>query len=225
LQPNIVHNIVHNVSPIASIANNITTRQVHSRRQLKRFAPGHGGMIDRRLRGELGRSVNRKYQGMDDMKDLDEVRDSFKGWIINPSASTSMSKLSNGFVPPPPNLASFTSSTSPTFRILRTPKSKGQGFYPIYTSYRNSGSRIFTTVKVSGNVLDFVSALHTMVVVPEGMEPDQLDDRMKERKGKEDFLEDISPAAGAKGGNEQWKVTIRGRWKREIEELLWGMGM
>jgi len=43
---------------------------------------------------------------------------------------------------------------------------------------------------------------------------------LKDLGGKEDFLTDVRPAAG--GG---WKVVVRGKWKRQIEEMLWGMGM
>ena len=200
-------------------------RYVHSRRQLKRLAPGHGGLIDLRVKRSRGIKPA-TVPALDSSEELDEVRSNFHQLIINKDANTNMEKLGNGFVMPPPKTADFTPDDAPTFRVTRTAKEKGLGFYPVYTSYRNSGSRVFTTVKVSGNVLDFVAALHTMVVLPSGVEEGggDLQKRLKDKMGKEDFLEDVRPAAG-NGGDSQWKVTINGRWKREIEELLWGMGM
>ena len=145
------------------------------------------------------------------------------GATAQPGRPETITKLSNGFVLPPPVSVDADSPlgsnsedyVAPTFRITRTTKGSGLGFYPIYTSYKNQSTRIYTTVKVTGNVLDFISCLHTMVVMR-----DNDRERLLNVKGREDFLDDVRPAVG--GG---WKVRVRGRWKKEIEAMIWGMGM
>lgn len=162
---------VHRLTPAFSVLSTllpppspsipyIQARNVHSRRQLKRFAPGHGSPMDVRYRRSNNKLRN-TLPTLDEADDLAAVRDNFREWIVNDGADVSMSKLSNGFVLPPPTI-----SASPTFLVKRTEKEKGMGFYPIYSTYKNSGSRVFTTVKVHGNVLDFIASLHTLVVIP-----------------------------------------------------------
>lgn len=124
------------------------SRSAHSRRQVKRL---QGGALYR---------INKKNPPAPppSQAKLDSLRaglrEEYAGYVKNDPAS--MERLSNNFVLPPPEAVAPTAEPgSPPFRVSRTRKEKGTGFYPVYAKLSNT--RVCTEIKVSGDVLSFVS--------------------------------------------------------------------
>mmetsp|Transcript_20497 Transcript_20497/g.41015 ORF Transcript_20497/g.41015 Transcript_20497/m.41015 type:complete len:226 (+) Transcript_20497:245-922(+) len=218
-----------------------SVRLVHSRRQIKRFLPPNSPFFHRHP------LPPRKPLSSPDVLTATKAR--FRAYNINtnnrlyrlslPSdgvSSEKIQKFPNGFVPPPPvSLPPHLTADGPTFRIPRSKKARGTGFYKIYTTYKNQASRTFTDVRVLGNVVDFCAGFEAMVVKHgdreqytsrgvkgEGFVEDAewSEEKMKQVMGREEWLVDVKP--GSKG---EYKVRIRGRWKKDLEEWIWGMGM
>mmetsp|Transcript_7570 Transcript_7570/g.13639 ORF Transcript_7570/g.13639 Transcript_7570/m.13639 type:complete len:223 (-) Transcript_7570:37-705(-) len=210
-------------------------RSVHSKRQIKRLLPSHHPINHRKpvpkkplTPPELLSSISSRY--------TDEIINPknrlYKPTPVNPLANPEkIKKLSNGFVLPPPK--PIPEDSSVTWRIQRTEKEKGLGFYKIYTDYKSSSNRIYTTVTVQGDVVDFCRGFEAMIV--NGglhsyhmsqksdsftLDPEYWEEVLKKKKGKREWLEDVKPIGGG-----EFKVKARGRWKKELEEWIWGMGM
>ncbi|GMH63814.1 hypothetical protein TrLO_g589 [Triparma laevis f. longispina] len=155
-----------------------------------------------------------------------------KSTPFNPlSNPDKIAKLSNGFIPKPPK--AIPEDSKVTWRIQRTEKEKGVGFYKIYTDYKSSSNRIYTTVTVCGDVVDFCRGFEAMIL--NGglhsyhmsqksdefvLDPEFWEEVLKKKKARREWLEDVKPIGGG-----EFRVKVRGRWKKEIEEWIWGMGM
>ena len=216
-------------------------RSVHSRRQINRFLPPNGPYFHRRPLPPR--------KPLSSPSALKATKARFAAYALNPhnrlyrlslpsdgAPTAKIQKFPNGFVPPPPvALPKHQTTDGPTFRVPRSKKARGTGFYKIYTDYKNQGSRAFTEVRVLGNVVDFCTGFEAMVVrhgdreqyasrgvKGEGFEEDEewAEEKRRQVMGKEEWLVDVKP--GSRG---EFKVKIRGKWKKDLEEWIWGMGM
>ena len=218
----------------------IATRSVHSRRQILRSGVGYSPYFHRN-------PLPKKVLSCPDL--LTTCKAKYAAYNINPENNLKklstphdgrplhkITKYTNGYVPPPPSLLPpHQTPDGPTFRVPRSKKTRGMGFYKIYTSYTNQSSRAFTEIRVLGNVVDFCTAFEAMVVnfgererylsastgKPDFIsDPEWAKQKMKAVKGRPEWLVDVKP-----GSDGEFKVKVRGRWKKEIEEWIWGMGM
>ena len=196
-----------------SSSSRILSRSVHSKRQLKRLFPGPAAH----------RVAKKTPAPPPTQADLNvaslraALSEEFSSWTI--PTQVPLTRLSNGFVLPPPSPLSPTSSpNSPPFRISRTSKAKGLGFYPVYLTY--TSNRVSTTITVSGDVLTFISLLDTSIISPSPSPSDA-------GCNTPDWLESVAPTGKNCGvtGAAAYKVRVKGRWKREVEDACWAMGM
>jgi len=194
------------------------SRSVHSRRQLNRFFDGPYQHRQAVKKSKIDRPPTEAEVALESLRA--KLAADHQSFVSNPISETNpIKRLSNGFVVPPPAPVPPTASpNTPPFRVSRTTKSKGTGFYPIYLKY--TANRVNTEMRVSGDVMSFLAALDTEVINPHA-------DSLLAFRSKPDYLDSVMPTGKncEVTGSPLYKVKVRGRWKMQVENWLWSMNM